>query len=238
MERFSRTIKLLGSESFEKLKNANVMVFGVGGVGGYVVEGLARCGIGNISVLDKDVVSITNINRQIIALSSTVGSKKTELIKQRVLDINPDCNITAYDMFYLPENADSIDLSVYDFVVDAVDTVSAKLEIVSRCSRLDIPVISCMGTANHTDPMAFRISDVYDTDVCPLARVMRRECRKLNIPKGKVKALYSLQPPLKAFAEDDGKLAPCSSVFCPSIAGLLIANEIVSTLSGSSITND
>ncbi len=230
MERFSRTIALLGEHNFEKLKKANVIVFGVGGVGGYVAEGLARCGVGNIAVVDKDVVSLSNINRQIIALSSSVGRKKTELIKERIMDINPNCNVTVFDMFYLPENADAINFRDYSYVVDAVDTVSAKLDIATKCSNLGIPVISCMGTANHMDSASFRIADVYDTDVCPLARVMRRECKKRNIPKGKVKVLFSTEQPHKVFADDEGKLAPCSTVFCPAIAGLLIADNVIKSL--------
>jgi tRNA A37 threonylcarbamoyladenosine dehydratase len=230
MERFSRTIALLGEHNFEKIQKANVIVFGVGGVGGYVAEGLARCGVGNITVVDKDVVSLSNINRQIIALTSTVGRKKTELIKERIFDINPNCKVTVFDMFYLPENADSITLSDYSFVVDAIDTVSAKLDIITKCATLNIPIISCMGTANHTDPTSFKIVDVYETDVCPLARVMRRECKKRNIPKGKVKVLFSAEQPHKVFAEDGEKLAPCSTVFCPATAGLLIADNVIKTL--------
>ena len=230
MERFSRTIALIGEDNFKKLQNASVIIFGVGGVGGYVAEGLARCGVGNVTVVDKDVVSESNINRQIIALSSTVGKKKTELIKERILDIKPNCKVTVFDMFYLPENADDIDLTAYSFVIDAIDTVSAKLEIVQRCANNDIPVISCMGTANHTDLSAFKIVDVYDTNTCPLARVMRRECSKRGIPKGKVKVLFSTEQPHKVFASDEGKLAPCSTIFCPATAGLLIADAVIKTL--------
>lgn len=220
----------MGENNFEKLQKASVIIFGVGGVGGYVVECLARCGIGSIAVVDKDVVNITNVNRQIIALSSTVGKKKTELVKNRILDINPGCNVTVFDTFYLPENADEIDLTKYDFVIDAIDTVSAKIELASRCSALNIPLISCMGTANHTDPTSFKIADVYNTDVCPLARVMRRECKKRGIEKGKVKVLYSTEIPLKTFAYNEEKPAPCSTVFCPATAGILIANETIKTL--------
>ncbi len=230
MERFSRTIALLGEHNFEKLQKASVIILGVGGVGGYVAEGLARCGVGSIAVVDKDVVSESNINRQIIALSSTVGRKKTELIKERILDINPNCNVTVFDMFYLPENSQAIDLRMYSFVVDAVDTVTAKLDIVSKCANQDVPVISCMGTANHTDISAFKIVDVYDTHTCPLSRVMRRECGKRNIPKGKVKVLFSTEQPQKVFSNDEGKLAPCSTVFCPASAGLLIADYVIKSL--------
>lgn len=230
MERFSRTKTLLGDNNFATLTKANVIVFGVGGVGGYVVEALARSGVGQITVVDKDVVSISNINRQIIALTSTVGKKKTEVIKERIKDINPNCKVTAMDTFYLPENADQIDLSAYSFVVDAIDTVSAKIEIIKRCVENDIPVISCLGTANHLDPFAFKIVDLYQTSTCPLARVLRREAKKLNIEKGKVKVLYSTEEPLKTFEQDGDKLSPCSIAFCPSIAGLLIASEVIKSL--------
>ena len=230
MERFSRTKTLLGDNNFEKLTKANVIVFGAGGVGGYVVEALARSGIGQITVVDKDVVSVSNINRQIIALSSTIGKKKTEVIKERVKDINPNCKVTVIDTFYLPENADQIDLSAYSFVVDAIDTVSAKIEIIKRCSQKDIPIISCLGTANHLDPFAFKIVDLYQTSTCPLARVLRREARKLNIEKGKVKVLYSTEEALKTFEQGGDKLSPCSIAFCPSVAGLLIASEVIKSL--------
>ena len=230
MERFSRTISLIGADNFKKLRCARVIIFGIGGVGGYVAEGLARCAVGHIAVVDKDVVSLSNVNRQIIALSSTVGRKKTELIKERILDVNPDCNVVTYDTFYLPENADSIDLSNYSYVIDAVDTVSAKLEIITRCAKANVPVISCMGTANHTQLTAFKIADIYDTDVCPLARVMRREAKKRGIDKGKVKALFSTEQPQKAFVSDERKQTPCSTVFCPATAGLMIADEVVKSL--------
>ena len=230
MERFSRTRTLLGENNFEKLTKANVIVFGVGGVGGYVVEALARSGVGKITVVDKDLVSTSNINRQIIALSSTVGRKKTEVIKERVEQINPHCEVIALDTFYLPENADEIDLTQFSFVVDAIDTVSAKIEIVSRCAQNDIPVISCTGTANHLDPTAFKIVDLYDTSTCPLARVLRRECKKRNVPKGKVKVLFSTEEPLKTFEEDGDRLSPCSIAFCPSVAGLLIAADVIKSL--------
>ena len=230
MERFSRTKTLLGDNNFELLTKASVIVFGVGGVGGYVVEALARSGVGQITVVDKDVVTKSNINRQIIALSSTVGRKKTEVIKERIKEINPNCIVNAIDTFYLPDNADQIDLSAYSFVVDAIDTVSAKIEIIKRCAFNNIPIISCLGTANHLDPFAFKIVDLYQTSTCPLARVLRREARKLNIEKGKVKVLYSTEELLKTFEQDGDKLSPCSIAFCPSVAGLLIASEVIKSL--------
>lgn len=179
---YERTGLLLGSDGVEKLKKANICVFGVGGVGGYCVEALVRAGIGHLTVVDRDTVSESNLNRQIIALRSTVGRPKVDVICERALDINPDIDITALNMFFLPENASEIDFSKFDYVVDAVDTVTAKLEIISRARAAGVPVISSMGTGAKLHPEMLEVADIYDTDICPLAKVMRKECRKRNMP--------------------------------------------------------
>ena len=229
MERFSRTINAIGEEKFNRIKSANVAVFGLGGVGGYVVEGLARSGVGKITVVDFDLVGITNLNRQIIALSSTVGKYKSELVKERVLDINPNCEITALNMRFTPENSSEIDFLVFDYVVDAVDDTDAKTEICLRAVKDKIPVISCMGTANHLDPSAFKISDLYSTSTCPLARKMRALLKKEGVEKGQILALYSTENPLKPQNAEQNSLA--STAFCPSVAGLLIAHRVITDIS-------
>ena len=173
MEEFSRTELLLGSAAMAKLASSHVAIFGIGGVGGYVAEALARCGIGTIDIIDKDIISASNINRQIIAMHSTVGKSKTDVMKERILDISPDTKVNAYKCFYLPENASEFDFNHYSYVIDAVDTVTAKLEIIMRAKAAKIPVISSMGAGNKLDPSAFMIDDIYNTSVCPLARVMR-----------------------------------------------------------------
>ena len=177
-EECSRTAYVLGEDAIEKLSGARVAVFGVGGVGGYVCESLARSGVGSINIFDRDTVSLSNINRQIIALHSTLGRSKVEVMRERILDINPDCTVNAYEVFYLPENADEYDLSKYDYIVDAVDTVSAKLEIISRAKALGVKVISAMGAGNKTDPTAFRVADIQKTEGCPLARVCAENSRR------------------------------------------------------------
>lgn len=221
-EQFCRTAQLLGNENVEKLFDKHVIVFGVGGVGGYVVEALARSGIGKISIVDNDVVNESNINRQIIALHSTVGMQKVEVLKNRILDINPECKVFVYNQFFLPENSNDFDFSIYDYVVDAVDTVTAKLEIIKKSKESNVPVISSMGTGNKLNPMGFKVSDISKTKVCPLARVMRNELKKRGISK--VKCVYSEENPVIQTQ------TPASVAFVPPVAGLLIASEVVKDL--------
>lgn len=229
-EEHSRTAYVYGEEAINKLANACVAVFGVGGVGGYICEALCRAGVGHIDVFDRDTVSLSNINRQIIALHSTVGRPKVEVIKERMLDINPDCEINAYNVFYLPENADEFDLSGYDYIADAVDTVAAKLEIAERAYKNGVPVISAMGAGNKTAPTRFEIADISETTVCPLARVMRRELKARGIKKYKV--VYSKEEPRKSGVTDpeSGKAIPGSLSFVPSAMGLIMASAIVNDL--------
>ena len=221
-EQFSRTAQLLGNENVENLFDKHVIVFGVGGVGGYVVEALARSGVGKISIVDNDVVNESNINRQIIALHSTVGMQKVEVLKNRILDINPECKVFVYNQFFLPENSNDFDFSIYDYVVDAVDTVTAKLEIIKKSKESNVPVISSMGTGNKLNPMGFKVSDISKTKVCPLARVMRNELKKRGISK--VKCVYSEENPVIQTQ------TPASVAFVPPVAGLLIASEVVKDL--------
>lgn len=229
-EEHSRTAYVYGEEAINKLSQARVAVFGVGGVGGYICEALCRAGVGHIDVFDRDTVSLSNINRQIIALHSTVGRPKVEVIKERMLDINPNCEINAYNVFYLPENADEFDLSGYDYIADAVDTVAAKLEIAERAYKNGVPVISAMGAGNKTDPTRFEIADINNTTVCPLARVMRRELKARGIKKYKV--VYSKEEPRKSGVTDpeSGKAIPGSLSFVPSAMGLIMASAIVNDL--------
>ena len=229
MERFSRTQLLIGAEGLQKLHNAKVAVFGVGGVGGYVVEALARSGVGGLTLIDPDRVSESNINRQIIALSSTVGQYKTHAAKARVMDIHPDCKVETLEIFYSPDVTE-FDFSSFDYVVDAVDTVSAKLAIIERAKSANIPVISSMGAGNKLDPTLFEVSDIAKTSVCPLARVMRRELKKRGIDH--VKVVYSKEEPLPARAvdEESGKAIPASIAFVPSVVGLIIAAEVIKDL--------
>ena len=229
-EEFSRTAYVYGEDAISKLSRAKVAVFGVGGVGGYVCEALCRAGVGSIDIFDRDTVSVSNINRQIIALHSTVGRPKVDVMKERMLDINPDCIVNAHNVFYLPENADEFDLSGYDYIVDAVDTVAAKLEIAVRADRYHIPIISAMGAGNKTDPSRFEVADINDTSVCPLARVMRRELKARGIKKYKV--VYSKEEPRKSGVTDPetGKAIPGSLSFVPSAMGLIMASVIVNDL--------
>ena len=227
-EPFSRTAAILGEDGMERLRKAKVAVFGVGGVGGYVCEALARSGVGELHIFDMDTVSVTNINRQIIALRSTVGRYKTEVMRERILDINPDCSVTEYRVFYLPENADDYDLSTYDFVVDAIDTVSAKLELAVRTAALGVPFISCMGTGNKLDPSMLEITDISKTSICPLARVMRRELRARGI--NHMTVLYSKELPVTSGTDEEGKKVPASTAFVPPAAGLLISSHVVREL--------
>ena len=228
---FDRTRGVLGDGAMERLKNARVAVFGIGGVGGYVAEALARSGVGALDLIDKDDVSITNINRQIVALHSTVGRAKTEVMRERIADINPNCRVTEHKIFYLPENADELDLSAYDFVVDAIDTVTAKLELAVRTRALGVPFIACLGTGNKVDPSRLKISDVSKTSVCPLARVMRRELKARGI--NHLTVLWSDEEPIKSKITEDGRPVPASTAFVPSAAGLMIASHVVRELTTS-----
>ncbi len=243
-DKFIRTRWLLGEAAMQRLSKARVAVFGVGGVGGYVVEALARSGIGALDICDKDAVDVTNLNRQIIALQSTIGRPKVEVAAERIRDINPDCRVTVHQVFYLPETADQFDFSQYDYVVDAVDTVTAKLSLIQRAKDAGVPVISSMGAGNKLDPTAFRVADIYDTTVCPLAKVMRRECRKRGIKN--LKVVYSTEEAMvpdygeTATDQESGqeeaegtrrKQSPGSAAFVPSVAGLIIAGEVIKDLS-------
>ena len=229
-DEFSRTAFVYGEEAITKLNNSRVAIFGVGGVGGFACEALARAGIGAIDIFDRDTVSASNINRQIIALHSTVGKAKVDVMRERILDINPDCCVNAYEVFYLPENVDEYDLSKYDYIIDAVDTVSAKLEIICRADAISVPVISAMGAGNKTDPTMFAVSDINKTEVCPLARVIRRELKKRGVRK--LKVVYSKEEPVKSeHAEfENGKAVPGSLSFVPSVMGLIIAGEVIKDL--------
>lgn len=234
-EAFQRTSALIGAENLLKLNNSSVLVFGAGGVGGYVLEALARSGVGRIGVVDNDVFSVSNLNRQILSTVNTVGRKKTEVAKERMLSINPDMVVDTYDLFYGNATMDKIDLSLYDYVVDAIDTVSAKLLLIESCTAAKIKVISCMGTGNKLDPTAFKVSDISKTNYCPLAKTVRRELRKRGITSG-VKVVYSEETPK---TPDYGtgeaplkgiRVAPASIAFVPSVAGLVIAAEVVKDL--------
>lgn len=235
-ELFQRTELLLGAERMEKLYRAHVAVFGIGGVGGYVAEALARCGVGAFTLVDSDVVAPSNLNRQIIATLDTVGQYKTEVMAARIARINPDAQVTVRNCFYLPETADSFDFTQFDYVVDAVDTVTAKLEIVCRAQEAGVPVISSMGAGNKLDPTRFRVADIYETSVCPLAKVMRRECRKRGIAH--LKCVYSTEEPRKPMETSSSeeepspgrRSVPGSIAFVPSAAGLILAGEVVRDL--------
>lgn len=233
-ERFSRTEMLIGEEAMKLLKNSKVIVFGVGGVGGYTVEALARSGVGEIHIVDNDTVSVSNINRQIIATSSSIGRYKVDVMKERILDINPECIVKEYKCFYLPENKDEFDFSIYDYVVDAVDTVTAKLQIIEESYEKNIRVISSMGAGNKLNPDAFEVSDIYKTSVCPLAKVMRKELKKRNIDK--LKCVYSKEeakkPAITLIDEEKNKPIPASISFTPSVAGLIIAAEVIKDIIG------
>ena len=229
LNEFSRTELLLGSEKLNKLKNSTVAVFGVGGVGGYVAEALARCGVGHIVLVDNDVVSLTNLNRQVIALQSTIGMPKTEVMKNRITDINPSAVVEVKNCFYLPETSGEFDFSKYDYVVDAIDTVTGKLQLVMQANECGTPIISSMGTGNKLDPTAFEVADIYKTSVCPLARVMRYELKKRGIKK--LKVVYSKEKPVDiGNVEIDGGKNVGSIAFVPSVAGLIIASEVVKDL--------
>lgn len=225
-EQFSRTELLIGKDALEKLHDARVIIFGVGGVGGFVCEALARAGVGTIDIVDNDTVALSNINRQIIALHSTVGLPKVDVMKKRINDINPDCSVNTHQIFFLPENASQFNFSSYDYVIDAVDTVAAKIAIIELAKKSGVKVISCMGAGNKLDPAQFRIADIAKTSVCPLARAVRHELKKRGISG--VKVLFSTEQPVTHNAD-----FPASISFVPSVAGLLIAAEVVRDLMGS-----
>ena len=233
---FDRFALLVGQGGVERLKKSRVAVFGVGGVGGHCAEALCRAGIGSLDIFDGDVVSVTNINRQVVALHSTIGLDKAAVMRERLMDINPEAAIVARKLFYLPETAGDVDLSAYDYVVDAVDTVTAKLELACRAHALGVPLISSMGAANKLDPTAFVVADIYETSVCPLARIMRTELRKRGVLS--LKVVYSRETPIKPGqggigGAEWGKTSrplPASCSFVPPAAGLIIAGEVIKDL--------
>lgn len=247
MDQFARTRLLLGKEAMEKLKNSRVAVFGVGGVGGYSVEALARSGVGAIDLVDDDKVCLTNINRQIIADVKSIGKYKVEVARERILSINPRCKVTGHRCFYLPENASDFDFKDYDYVIDAVDTVTAKINLVMQAKESNANIISSMGAGNKLDPTGFIVSDIYKTSICPLAKVMRRELKKRGVKK--LKVVYSKELPLKPLEDDsiscsshcvcppgterkctDRRAIPGSVAFVPSVVGFIIAGEVIKDL--------
>ena len=247
LNQFSRTQLLLGPEAMEKLKNARVAVFGIGGVGGYVCEALVRSGVGAFDLVDDDKVCLTNLNRQIIATRKTVGQYKVDVMQNRMLEINPDIDVRLYKCFFLPENAADFPFEEYDYIVDAVDTVTAKIELIMRAQALNVPIISAMGAGNKLDPGRFKIADIYDTSVCPLARVMRRELKKRNVKS--LKVVYSDEQPIRPIEDmsiscrthcicppgakhkcTERRDIPGSNAFVPSVVGLIIASEVIQDL--------
>jgi tRNA threonylcarbamoyladenosine dehydratase len=249
LNQFSRTQLIFGQEAMEVLKKARVAVFGIGGVGGYTVEALARSGVGRLDLIDDDKICLTNINRQIIATRKTVGKYKVDVMKERVLDINPDAEVMTHQCFYLKDTADQFDFSEYDYIVDAIDTVSAKIEMILRAEEMNIPIISCMGTGNKLDPTRFEITDIYKTSICPLARVIRRELKARGVKK--LKVLYSMEPARKPLEDmaiscksncicppgaerkcTQRRQIPGSNAFVPSVAGLILAGEVIKDLTG------
>ena len=249
LNQFSRTQLLLGGEAMKKLSESRVAVFGVGGVGGYACEALVRSGVGHFDLIDDDKVCLTNLNRQIIATRKTAGKYKTDVMKERMLEINPEVDVTIHKCFFLPENADEFPFSEYDYVIDAVDTVTAKLELVMKCRELNVPIISSMGAGNKLDASAFSVADIYKTKMCPLAKVMRRELKKRGVKK--LKVVYSEEkptrpsedmsvscrtncicPPGAAHKCTERRDIPGSVAFVPSVAGLIIAGEVVKDLTG------
>lgn len=246
-ELFGRTELLFGKEAMDKLKGSRVAVFGIGGVGGYTVEALARSGVGTLDIFDDDTICVSNINRQIIATTRTIGRNKVDVMKERVLDINPEAIVNAYQCFYGPDQADQYDFTVYDYIVDAIDTVTAKLELVVRAQAAGTPIISCMGAGNKLDSTALEVTDIYKTSVCPLAKVMRKELKARRIRK--LKVVYSKELPRKPLAAENGssgeelpsqplragkpkRQTPGSTAFVPSVAGLIIAGEVVKDITG------
>ena len=247
LNQFSRTELLFGKEAMEKLSKSRVAVFGIGGVGGYAVEALARSGVGALDLIDDDKICLTNLNRQIFAVRSTVGQYKVDIAKKRIHDICPDIKVNTHKCFFMPDTADNFDFTEYDYVIDAIDTVTGKLEIIKRSKAADVPVISAMGAGNKLDPTAFMVADIYDTKVCPLARVMRQELRKAGIKN--VKVVYSDEKPIRPIEDmaiscrehcicPPGTARKCtirrdipgSNAFVPSVAGLIIAGEVIKDL--------
>lgn len=235
-ERFDRTKRLLGADAMERLKNSHVAVFGIGGVGGHAVDALVRSGIGMITIVDSDDIAVSNINRQLIATTKTVGQKKVQVMKEHLLTINPEIMVREYDCFFLPETKEQFDFKQYDYVIDAVDTVTAKLALAEACQEAGVPIISSMGAGNKLNPTDFEVTDIYKTSVCPLAKVMRRELKKRNIKH--LKVVYSKEEPLEPIEEKDfvsdekrtRRAIPGSIAFVPSVAGLILAGEVVKDL--------
>ena len=235
LNQFSRTELLIGKEGVEKLQKVKVAIFGIGGAGSFVVEGLVRAGVSNFVLIDNDIISLTNLNRQIIASHKTIGKNKVDVAKERILEINPEAKVNTFQEFFMPDSEKNIITEDLDYVVDCVDTVTAKLEIIMQCEKLNIPVISAMGTGNKLDPSRFEITDIYKTSVCPLAKVMRKELRNRNI--NSLKVIYSKEEPIKPTDYSDmeeentaKKFVPGSISFVPSVAGLMIAGEVVKDL--------
>lgn len=234
-EQFSRTALLLGTDAINNLQNKKVAIFGIGGVGGYVCEALIRSGVGKFDLIDNDTVCISNINRQIIATHKTIGRYKTDVMKERMLDINPNAKITVHECFFLPETSDKFDFTEYDYIVDAVDTVTAKIELIMKAKEYNIPIISAMGAGNKLDPSRFQVTDIYKTTMCPLAKVMRRELKKRGIQK--LKVVYSDEAPItptfvspQKNQSSSKRSIPGSTAFVPSVAGLIIASEVIKDL--------
>ena len=249
LNQFSRTQLLVGQDGMEKLKGSRVAVFGIGGVGGYAVEALARSGVGALDLIDDDRVCLTNINRQIIATRKSVGKHKVDVAMERIMDINPDCVVRTYKTFYMPDTSDQFDFKEYDYVIDAIDTVTGKLELIMQAKACGTPIISSMGAGNKMDPTAFEVADLYETSICPLAKVMRRECRKRGIEK--LKVVYSKEQPVRPLEDmsiscrqhcicppgaerkcTERRDIPGSTAFVPSVVGLIIAGEVIKDLIG------
>lgn len=236
--KFDRTKRLLGADAMKKLKNSHVAVFGIGGVGGHAADALVRSGIGQITIVDSDEVAESNINRQLIATTKTVGRKKVEVMKEHLLEINPEVIVHEYDCFFLPETKAQFDFSGYDYVIDAVDTVTAKLALVEACKEAGVPIVSSMGAGNKLDPTAFEVTDIYKTSVCPLAKVMRKELKARGIKK--LKVVYSKEIPLEPITDEEfvsdekrsRRATPGSIAFVPSVAGLILAGEVVKDIVG------
>lgn len=224
--RFSRTELLLGEDAIKKLNNSHIIIFGIGGVGGFALEALARSGVGNIDIVDSDVVSESNINRQIYALQNTVGKYKVDVAEERIKQINPNIKLSTFTTFYLPETAKQFDFQKYDYIIDAIDTVTGKIDLIVNADKMNTPIISSMGTGNKLDPTKFEVADIYETSVCPLARVLRRELKDRGIKK--LKVVYSKEEPIKTNCFDENnKMIPASISFVPSVAGLIIAGEVI-----------
>lgn len=238
MKKFDRTKRLLGADAMDKLRDSHVAVFGIGGVGGHAVEALVRSGIGEITIVDSDEIAESNINRQLIATTKTVGKKKVDVMEERLLEINPEVRIHKHCCFFLPETKADFDFQSYDYVIDAVDTVTAKLALVEACKEADVPIVSSMGAGNKLDATAFEVTDIYKTSVCPLAKVMRKELKARGIKK--LKVVYSKEIPLEpipdeTFVSDEvrsRRATPGSIAFVPSVAGLILAGEVIKDLSG------